>query len=613
MKLSNYRLFLFILFIGVVFILTGCDGGGGGSSDTSDRLSLETGEAVILGSASVGVAGSLLYVNNPEDQLHGLEINVPSGAYQNLTEFTVSSTPIIGHSGNENIDPVTPLISIENGGGYADEIITMKIPVTVEDGYHYMAFYYDETTGVVEGLPEISHDPDSLTIATRHFSKIWVNRMVIAKAFVFGSFGSGYQVKQDNWQFDNYGTYLSPGGICSGMSIASLYYFHKKRTDLGDPQLFSRYDNGTAKFGLDDDLAIKLCSTAQYYEGNFQGLTYDYWYNMGRKKNDIWTYFMFCHAMLLSEEPQYVSIFPSDGSAGHALVVYKKSGNGLYVADPNLPTDEEVKIEFEWDDKENFKTGHFKPFESQWNSGTGKIDFTEIFYIGKTAVVNWSDLDELWVQLNKKTVGTDFPDYSLKIIEKNASGTEKESLLTDGYQASNNTVQIKVVTYDFDPRVNVFYENTPGLLDNNSETIEVRLEPGKNRLGFFIEAEMYSDVTRQKEWAWTDFKYFNITLDETAPPIDDCVVGEWTVYNDEGCKGSYEQHPRPWIIKDDGSSKYDNLIGRWSLADSQLTINHPVDPRLVWTATVKNGCNLLEGEKFYNGESYGCWRATRIK
>ncbi len=512
MKLANTKIWVIILLIGALCILPACGGGGGDDDDgggTSNQVSLELEETTTVGSATVGANGSLLFINTPDDPLDGLEIDIPVGAYQEETGFTVSYSPIISHSGNENLNPVTPLISIENGGEYADEIISVKIPVTIEDGYHYMAFYYDETTDRLEGIPELEHDEKSLTIATRHFSKIMVNRIDIAKAFIYGAFGSDYQVTKDNWQFKNPGTYLSPGGICSGMSVASLYYYLEKKKKLGEPQLFGHYDNGVAGFGLDDEQAIKLCSTAQWYEENYQSLSYAYWYNLGKQKSAKWTYFMFCHAILLTGEPQYVSIFPPDDSAGHALVVYKKSGNDLYVADPNLPNDKNVKIEFEWDDSEIFTDGHFKPFESQWNTGTDKINFTEIFYSGQTAVVEWKDLNELWQKIDNQTVGKNFPDYDLKIIEKDATGTERESILTEGYKTTSSVVQVKIETYEFDPRLTAFYAAST-VTNNETEIVEINLNEGKNEIGFYVEAEMYSDVTKKKEWAWTDFKYVTI-------------------------------------------------------------------------------------------------------
>jgi len=425
--------------------------GSSGGSANPNQVSLELGEEVPIGSSSVGTGNMILTANIDEDPIDGMAISIPPASYQEATTFTVSHSPIISHSGNENFNPVTPLISIENGGEYADEIITVKIPVTIEDGYHYMAFYYDKTTGALEGIPEVDHDSTSLTIATRHFSEILVNRLMYRIFFGNETVDSGFQVKQDNWPFENPVTHLSPG-ICSGMSIASLYYYNEIKKQKAYPPLFGFYDNGTSDFDIDDDQAIKLCSTIQWWDDN-NGI------RPSSTDDDLWTYFTFIHAILLSGEPQYVSIYPSGNDPiGHAMVVYKKSGNDLYVSDPNLPEDQNVKIEFEWssdplttDPKQ--LTGSFKAFESQWNKGSDKVDFTEISYSGTSAFIDssfgdlWNQLDNGTVPWNKSidtTLHEDYHEYEFKIIEKDSSGTERESDLTDNYETTNSVIKIKV-------------------------------------------------------------------------------------------------------------------------------------------------------------------------
>lgn len=525
--LKNFQFFVLPMLIILPLILTGCDGGGGGGgSASSNQVSLELGESTTIGSAVVGANGLLMIVDTPDDPVDGLEIDVPQGAFQEETGFTVSHSPIISHSGNKNLDPVTPLITIETGGEYSDKIMTVKIPVTIEDGYHYMAFYYDEATGKLEGIPELTHDETSLTIATRHFSKILINRLMYNVFFGNDTVDSGFKVKQDNWQFENPVTHLSPG-ICSGMSIASLYYYNEKKKKQAYPPLFAFYDNGTSVFDIDDDQAIKLCSTIQWWDDN-NGI------RPSSTDDDLWTYFTFIHAILLSGEPQYVSIYPSGNDPiGHAMVVYKKSGNDLYVSDPNLPEDQNVKIEFEWssdplttDPKQ--LTGSFKPFESQWNKGSDKVDFTEISYSGTSAFIDYS-FDDLWNQLDNGTVPwnksidttlhEDYPEYEFKIIEKDASGTERESDLTDNYETTNSVIKIKVATFDLDdPRITAFYAESPSIRNIEDNIVEIALNPGENNIGLLIDSNEYFADVKETLWAWTDFKYFKIKYEKEDTP-----------------------------------------------------------------------------------------------
>ena len=184
---KNHKLVLGIITIVIFSSIIACSSGSGGSGDES-TVSLEKGESINLGSVTVGSAGSLITVDDPESLLNGMEIEIPRDAYPEAVQLTVSYSPILNFSGNENLDPVSPLIKIENGCGYSEEIIAVKIPVRIEEGYHYMAFYYDDATGSLEGIPGITHDASSLTLATRHFSNFFVNR--ISNDLFFSSFVS---------------------------------------------------------------------------------------------------------------------------------------------------------------------------------------------------------------------------------------------------------------------------------------------------------------------------------------------------------------------------------------------------------------------------------------
>ena len=508
----------------VTISLVACGGGGGGGAGSGSvadphQTTLDLGEEkVLLEDAVVDTAGATLVVDSPGDPLDGLEITIPEGSYSQATAFNVSYRPINGHSGNQYVDPVTPLITIENGGQYADKVLRVKIPVNIEDGYHYMAFYYDEATGRLEGIPELEHDATSITIATRHFSNVYVDRLVWDLFMDDDTIASDFQVKRDNWQIENIGTYLTPDGMCSGISIASLYYYHEKKKKENYPVLYGFYDEGLATTPLDDDDAIKLCSIAQWWDENsYNGFVH--WYLLNRKKGDAWTYFMFIHSLLLTGDPQYVAISTPDKAVAHAMVVYKESGKCLYVADPNLPEDENVKIEFEL--TEGSQVGRFKPFESQWNTGSAKINFTEVSYIGTGALISWGDMENAWKDLDNDNVawnraefpglGQDYPEYRLMVIK----GDGSQVPLTNGYKASSSPIRIKVDATDFTPRIHAW-----GSGINDSDTIEVDLEPGSNQVGLHIEARIHSDIENRDVWVWTDFKWFDIEYEPSAAPKD---------------------------------------------------------------------------------------------
>ena len=520
-----------------IVLLISCGGGGGddtenvvlddGDSEVESLLPIviKTTDAQIVLTDSIPTNGGLMYVESSGSPIDGMMIDVPQYAYSETVDFTVSYSPIIEYGGNTYLKPVTPLITIDNNKKVANEIIMVKIPLKMEQDHHYMAFYYDRTTGEVEGIPEVEHDETSITIATTHFSEIFVN--ATAMSLLLDDFDSGhqvaavspgetgYQIRKDNWQFVNEGAYLSPGGLCSGMSKSSLYYYIERKKKLKQPQLFGLYNNNTSDFGIDDDLAIKLAATAQWYEDNLSiNIDSSYWLDKQKEKNsDVWTFGQFAQAIALSHNPQYLSVYPDKGS-GHALVVYRKFDNRLFLADPNKPKDETVNIEI---DK---NTGKFKPFLAGWNVATDPIFFTRFVYVGYSAVKRWSGVEELWKEMDAKTVGQDFPKYILKIIETDSSGKETERLLTgDSIKTEMNEIKIKIENDDFsvlEPRLNV-YPTKNVLQGDKSEIVKIRLDPGQNRIGLHVEANKdykffdENNVEQERsDWTWTDFKYITI-------------------------------------------------------------------------------------------------------
>ncbi len=381
MKTLKYVKWLLIsIGIGIV-VLVGCGGSSGESSVIDNAATLEPSESSVidnavtleLGESSsevtrlVGTSGLLIIVDIPGNPLDGFQLNIPSGSYNEEVNVTISYTPIISHSGNKYFNPSSPLISIENGGKYSNELMTVKIPLEMEDEYHYMAFYYDEITGELEGIPEIEHDDNSITIVTRHFSKIVVNKIQEIEAL---DIDSGFEVKEDGWPFENLRTWPSPGGICSGMSASTIYYYNERKQKLNEENLFTRYDNSTRNLTLDDEQSIKLASVIQ--ERTDVSRYTSQWYTIQENTNDYFTYYMFLHSLALTNKPQYVGVHPDDGTVGHAMVVYKKSIAGLHVYDPNSPGDTDPKLEFIWDyGNESIALGEFKPFESKLNSSSG--------------------------------------------------------------------------------------------------------------------------------------------------------------------------------------------------------------------------------------------------
>ena len=118
------------------------------------------------GVATPGKDASILGSTSDPD-LQGFEISIPAGAYTAKTAFSVTAAPITDSSFGPLVKPVSSLITIENGGGYAATPVAVRIPAKIPADKVAGAFFYDEQTSALEGVPVVDRDPTGLTVVTR--------------------------------------------------------------------------------------------------------------------------------------------------------------------------------------------------------------------------------------------------------------------------------------------------------------------------------------------------------------------------------------------------------------------------------------------------------------
>lgn len=303
-----------------------------------------TGDEIEAADEVVPVEGGQIVIDKPGSPVDGLTIDVPGDSYDDDRNFEITYSPITNYDCGPLIHPITPLINISNGGGYANSAMSVTIPVQVPAGQFAMAFLYNDKTGKLEGLPLAASEQDHVTILTRNFSN--VDRT--STSLSAGIRGAGKDVslsqiivsavdeeelmkdhltpfkpKEDNWQFTNQGSYIAPGGHCSGQSIGMLWYFTEKKL-RGSPPLYQRFDNDdnepkTPNFWQDDVMAYKFCSMLQaggvFSEENTKLFA---WQQMDATR----TMKAFSYALRVTNEPQFVLIGTENFSVCHAIVVY---------------------------------------------------------------------------------------------------------------------------------------------------------------------------------------------------------------------------------------------------------------------------------------------------
>jgi hypothetical protein len=445
-------------------------------------------------------------VDKPGDPLNGLALTVPAGSYSGSLKFDISYAKVESQSFGANFNAVTPLISVENGGGYSNEIMEIKVPVAVPDDSFAMGFIYDGATSKLEGMPLVARDATSITVGTRHFSSFIVS--MVKKAELEKDIDSGFVPGYDDWEFTNYGSFIAPDGHCAGQSMTAMWYY-VTQPDGPNVTLFGRYDNNglspkTPGLWQDDSLGYRFASAIQADQWNKSASKF--WRKLSAMDAAA-TKSLFAYAMLITGEPQLVVIWSSQGG-GHAMIVYRMKGGLLYIADPNYPGNIDRRIQYE--------SGAFKPYNSGANAaeiaaGNGHA-YESIEYWAKSAIVDYPHIASRWQEIKNGSVATDlFPQYTLRYIDDQGSLLE----LKDGMVWGTSKIKLRANSSSVAITIQVYRDGVQMHPDANG-TFD--LNPGVNHLGVCI-----SGVVANGDYAYVDFRYVNISFGGLAlnPAVQD--------------------------------------------------------------------------------------------
>jgi len=497
-------------------LLSGCGGSKSGSTSVAitpaeprgNTGTITIGKMVAAAHLKVPSSGGTIKVTEAGTPITGLELTVPSGSYKDSKNFTVSYAPVEKHSFGEDFDPITPLIKVENGGDYSNEIMEVKIPVQVPDDYFAMGFLYNEADKTLEGMPLIAKDDSSITVGTRHFSSFLISMIPLVK--LKKDIDSGFRPGIDDWQFCNYGSFLEPKGHCAGQSVSALWYYFAQ-PDGRDLTLYGRYDNNsdqpaTPRLWQDDSRGYRLASVVQDdIKWNTEAVKWQS--SLARSGHDEVIYHLFAYSMQMTGQPQYTGIY-SDAGGGHAMIVYRIFKNALYIADPNYPGNTERRIEY--------SSGQFTPYNSGENAaeiadGKGKA-YEHIGYFARTSIIDNSRMANRWKEFKDAKIGEGtFPAYQIVRVDKQNMMHE----LTDGYISSEKLIDIGAVAksswIENEDLSIVTYRDGNALnfdADGNYELL-----PGVNQLGIYImglveEKDKKGNIKQVNKYI--DFKYFNV-------------------------------------------------------------------------------------------------------
>jgi hypothetical protein len=490
---------------------------------------IQVGPALVVASQVVASSGGSVKVQKPGDPIDGLEIKVPAGAYAGDRQFNVSTAPITRHDFGAHLNPATPLITIENGGDYSEDFMTVRIPVDLPPDHFAMAFYYDAEAGTLEGIPFSNVSEDSITVVTRHFCTLLVSiiKNSVLDDLLKSDIDSHFRPGIDDWQFTNYGSYIAAGGHCAGQCLSALWYFCEQ-PDGVDLTLNGRYDKNGVKpaspdLWQDDSRGYRLASTIQkdINWSSFENLLME---NLAGQDDDL-AFKAFGYSIQLTGEPQEIGIFSSAGG-GHDMICYRVHKGSLYIADPNYPGNVDRRIEF--------VNGKFVPYNSGANAdeiaaGNGKA-YETIQYCAKTATVDWKKIGARWTEFKTGTIGNDvFPEYEIVVVDDEG----KETPLADGFESPTKNMTIRV--------------NSAATIGTRVYINDLRVQPdaqgryaledGSNLVGIDIWGDVRNDPAN-RAYEYIDFRYVDVT------------------YGQPDCYGWLLESGVPTITKYDGDPQF---------------------------------------------------------
>lgn len=461
--------------------------------------SLSSGKEVNAAAVSITPQGGIITISQADSPLNGMVMNIPENAYPDTRQFNISYAPVTKHNFGADFNPISPLISVDNGDTYAEDVITMQIPVEIPENQFAMAFYYDDTEGTLEGIPLADASANSITIATRHFSDVVVSSIDISKLGADAEVATGFEPGTDDWQFTNYGSYIAPGGHCAGQSITALWYYSQMKS-AGEHSLYEYYNEGTRDFWYDDAKGYRLASVIQ------EDVDWNAWearYNKLKPKAQadnsmVWKQFVY--SMMVTGEPQFVYIQNTTAGGAHAMIAYGVSGGVIQIADPNYPGSNDREI---W-----YDDGELEPYQSGANAqdildGKGTA-YDLVLYFGASSLIDWDAVSNRWSELEDGTIGNDrFPGY---IIQTN-NDEGKLVELSDGYTTPDKKINIYVSSDNALVGCYVFRDGEQ-LFPATEGTNEFGLKPGNNQMGIYVVGKTGDD------YEYIDFQYINVKCDQ---------------------------------------------------------------------------------------------------
>jgi uncharacterized protein YfaP (DUF2135 family) len=325
------------------------------SPTTHNTVSVASGAKTQVASQTIDSAGGTIQVTDSSSPLNGLQIVVPEAATSDPVQFQVSYADISNVNGlPQGATPASELITIQTSGSAEfnkyemfDNPVQVTLPysstVPNDDNSPVRFYWYDSQAGKLDSTGFLSEDKSAHTITflTASFSDFLAVEVDISLSELTGTsytVDTGFRPATNGWFIPNYGSVLTPGGMCLGMVSYAKWFYTYHSTDTG---LHAKYIQGDAAEWRDDATAIQLAARAHLgTTGVWSSLTNEEkgWARANAREVGL----SWLSGMLVTGEPQIIGLKTVltngtylDGS--HAILTYGYSDGSFQIYDPNYP------------------------------------------------------------------------------------------------------------------------------------------------------------------------------------------------------------------------------------------------------------------------------------
>jgi hypothetical protein len=388
---------------------------------------------------TVGTGGGVSRVTD-SGPLKGMELIVPGGAITAPLQATVSYTPATGFPAIAGTTVISPLITVATTATTdVAAPIAIHVPATVPPNTFPVTVAFDPATGARAVVSTLSWDANgvttmfasiasttllgsteangSLRAGLRGSSSLHLVVIAVSDSAVMADYDTGFRPGVDDWEFPFATTAADTIPISVGLPLTALWYYTTK------PSAASLNRRFQLAAGVPFSDAAGLRWTSEISKQN--GTTYArgalstlMLAAMGADTTGAdWNQFLSVRAAFALAQgavpaPQFIFVSQSIGSsAGLAyppLIVYRATGNNLYIADADAPGDVNRYLTF------NHTLG-MTPYAIVGSSSSNPVSGMHPVTFALATQVQPSLLSSTYAQALAGTIGgDDFPAYQFR-------------------------------------------------------------------------------------------------------------------------------------------------------------------------------------------------------